>query len=196
MIVGVKKGHLVLLRLALFVAIFFATVLIPKISADADSPSGRGSGQLVLVEKFGIDHPDQVVDFDYGGDAFPFYVTGPDGSIKQHQRLSSGKLAVRLRGGLGANETRQFRIVPGFPPNEFADEADSVRVIETTQHYEIANTLVAVRVPKATLPVNALAPIQAVRLRDQTWAGAEGGGSPIMDLADKDRKSTRLNSSH
>jgi hypothetical protein len=180
-----KKGRLVLVRSALFVAIFFATVLIPKISVDAGSPRGRGSGQLVLAEKFGINHPDQVVDFDYSSDVFPFYVTGPDGLITQYQRLSNGKLAVRVRGGLRANETRLFRIVPGFAPNEPADEADSVRVIETAQHYEIANSLVAVRVPKATLPVNALAPIQAVRLRDQTWAGAEGGGSPITDLAGK-----------
>src|SRR5262249_5867668 len=65
---------------------------------------------------------------------------------------SSGKLALRLRGGLRANETRRFRIVPGFAPSEPVDEADAVRVVETATHYEIANALVAVRVPRAILP--------------------------------------------
>ena len=59
-----------------------------------------------------------------------------------HQTLSGGKLALRLRGGLQANETRRFQIVPGAAPSEPADEADSVRVVETAEHYEIANTLV------------------------------------------------------
>jgi hypothetical protein len=39
---------------------------------DPDSPSGR-LGQLVLAEKLGIDHPDQVVDFDYSTHNLPFY---------------------------------------------------------------------------------------------------------------------------
>jgi hypothetical protein len=92
---------------------------------------------------------------------------------------------LRVRGGLRANETRRFRIVSGTPPSEPADEVDSVRVVETADHYEIANALVAVRVPRAISPGHALAPIQAVRLRDKTWAGAETGGSAIMDLAGK-----------
>src|SRR4029453_18867157 len=79
-----------------------------RISADSGSPSGRAFGQLVLTEKLGIDHPDQVIDFDYSTDTFPFYVTGADGAITHHQRLSGGKLALRLRGGLRANETRRF----------------------------------------------------------------------------------------
>ena len=139
----------------------------------------------MLAEKLGIDHPDQVVDFDYSTDTFPFYVTEADGAVIHHQRLSGGKLALRVRGGLRANETRRFRIVSGSAPSEPADEADSVRVVETAEHYEIANALVAVRVPRAILPVHPLAPIQAVRLRDGTWAGAETGGSAITDLAGK-----------
>jgi hypothetical protein len=174
-----------LIRSALFLATVFAGVLTPKISADADSPSGRAFGELVVAEKLGIDHPDQVVDFDHNTDTLPFYITAADGAVMHHQRLSGGKLALRLRGGLRANQICRFRIVPGFAPSEPADEADSVRVVETAEHYEIANALVAVRVPRATLPGNALAPIQAVRLRDKTWAGAQTGGTPITDLAGK-----------
>src|SRR5262249_9363883 len=162
-----------------------AAALTPKISANAGSPSGHAFDELVLAEKLGIDHPDQVVDFDYSTDTSPFYVTAPDGAVTQYQRLAGGKLALRLRGGLRANEVRRFRIVPGFAPSEPADDADSVRVVETAAHYEIANALVAVRVPRAILPGNALPPIQAVRLRDKTCAGAETGGSPITDLAGK-----------
>jgi hypothetical protein len=136
-----------------------------------------------MAEKLGIDHPDQVIDFDYSAHSLPFYVTEADGTVMHHQTLSGGRLALRLRGGLRANETRRFRIVSGVAPSEPADEADSVRVVETIDHYEIANTLVAIRVPKAILPTHALAPIQGVRLRDGIWAGAETSGSAIIDLA-------------
>src|SRR5262245_48938138 len=97
------------------------------VNVDAGSQSGRALDQLVLPERLGIDHPDQVVDFDYNGDTLPFYVTEADGTIIHHQPLSGGKLALRLRGGLRANETRRFRIVSGSAPSAPADEADSVR---------------------------------------------------------------------
>jgi hypothetical protein len=102
-----------LLRFALFAAVFFAAALTPKISANAGNPSGRALGELVLAEKRGIQHPDQVVDFDYSTDTSPFYVTAADVAVTQYQRLSGGKLA----GGLRANEARRFRIVPGFAPS-------------------------------------------------------------------------------
>src|SRR5262245_58980877 len=172
-----------LLRAALFVAIFFAAALTPKISANAGSPSGHAFDELVLAEKLGIDHPDQIVDFDYSTDTVPFFVTEADGTIIPHQPVSGGKLALRVRGGLRANQTRRFRIVSGSAPSVPVDEADSVRVVETAEHYEIANALVAVRVPRAILPGHSLAPIQAVRLRDGAWVGAETGGSAITDLA-------------
>jgi hypothetical protein len=63
-----------LLRSALFIALFFAAALTPKIGANAGSPSGRALGQLGLAEKLGIDHADHVVDFDYSTGTFPFYV--------------------------------------------------------------------------------------------------------------------------
>jgi hypothetical protein len=54
--------------LALFFQIGHATELDNAsilLSANSpDSPSGRKLEQLVLAEKLGIDHPDQVVDFD------------------------------------------------------------------------------------------------------------------------------------
>ena len=140
-----------------------------NVVADVGSLSGRILGQLVLPEKLGIDHPDQVVDFDYSADTRPFYVAEADGTVIHHQRLSDGKLALRARGGLLANETRQFRIVSGTAPSEPADEADSVRVVETAEHYEVANAFVAVRVPRAISAAQPSAPIRAVRLRDGVW---------------------------
>ena len=109
---------------------------------------GRESGQLVLAEKLGINHPDQIVDFDYSTDTFPFYVTEADITVINHQSLSDGKLALRVRDGLRANETQRFRIVSGTAPSEPADEADSVHVVETAECYEIANALIAVRTQK------------------------------------------------
>src|SRR5262249_23490209 len=128
-IIVVKTGDTVLIRPPLFIAVFFAAALTPKISADADSASGRALGQMVLAKKLGIAHPDQVADFDYSTDTdtFHFYVTAADGVVMRHQSLSSGKLALRLGGGLRANETRRFRIVPGLAPNEPADEASARR---------------------------------------------------------------------
>src|SRR5262245_38874355 len=66
-------------------------------SADASSLSGQTFGHLVLAEKLGIDHQDQVVDFDYTTNTSPFYVTEADGTIIRHQSLSGGKLALRVR---------------------------------------------------------------------------------------------------
>src|SRR5262245_54904265 len=161
-----------LLRSVLFIALFFAAALTSKINSDAGSLSGRELGQLELAETLGINHPDQVVDFDYSAVTFPFYVAEADGTVIQHQSLSGGKLALRVRDGLRANETRRYRIVSGTAPSEPADEADSVRVVETADHYEIANALVAVRVPRANSPAHSPAPILAVRLRDGAWSGA------------------------
>src|SRR5262245_35157438 len=84
-----------------------------RINANTGSPSARAFDQLVLTEKLGIYHPDQVINFDYSTDIFPFYVTEADGTVIHHQPLSGGKLALRVRGGLRANETRRFRIVSG-----------------------------------------------------------------------------------
>ena len=55
-----------------------------------DSPSGRALGQLVLAEKLGFDHPDQVVDFDYSTESLPFYVTEADDTVIHHQTEGTG----------------------------------------------------------------------------------------------------------
>jgi hypothetical protein len=139
------------------------------------------SSALVLVERLGIHHPDQIIHFERSTEAGAYHITADDGALVHHQRLSDGRLAVRVQGGLQANETRRFHIVPGTPASLAVDDADSVRVVEAADHYEIANRLVAIRVPRATSPARALAPIQGVRLRDGTWAGMVRGGA-IADL--------------
>ena len=113
-----------------------ASILLGGMTGDdSGSPSGHALGQLVMAEKLGTDHPDQVVDFDYSTHSLPFYVTEADGTVIHHQTLSGGRLALRLRGGLRANETRRFGLVSGVVPSEPADEAESVRVIENVDHY-------------------------------------------------------------
>ena len=79
-----------------------------RINADCGSPSGRAFAELVLTEKLGIHHPDQVIDFDYNTDTSPFYVTEADGTVIHYQPLSGGKLALRLRDGSGANDLAGF----------------------------------------------------------------------------------------
>jgi hypothetical protein len=64
----------------------------------------------------------------------------------------------------------------------------------TRRAVRIANALVAVRLPRAILPARALAPSQAVQLRDGTWAAAPGGGSAIVDLAGKPLRGDRTGS--
>jgi hypothetical protein len=137
------------------------------------------------VERLVIRHPDQIIECDVASETMPFHVVTADSVVIHHQSLSSSRLAMRVRGGLDANETRRFRILPGAPLSTAADDADSVRVVERDEQYEIANALVAGRVPRAILPARSLALIQAVRLRDGAWAAAPGGGSAIVDLAGK-----------
>ena len=65
-----------------------ASILLSANQATGDNPgsrNGRASGQLVLAEKLGIGHPDQVVDFDYSTVNLPFYVTEADDKVIHHQ---------------------------------------------------------------------------------------------------------------
>src|SRR5262245_60014707 len=94
-----KKVLVLLFGLAVFFQLSHGTELcdlsIPSnadrknVVADVGSLSGRILGQLVLPEKLGIDHLDQVVDFDYSTDTLPFYVAQADGTVVHYQRLDS-----------------------------------------------------------------------------------------------------------
>ena len=77
-----------LLRCALFIAVFFAAALAPKNSADAGSKVERTFGQLVLAEKLGIDHPDQVIDV-YYFHALPKSFSGA--VLRLHSLAASGQ---------------------------------------------------------------------------------------------------------
>src|SRR5262245_45466170 len=78
--------------------------------APVGQASELSSSQLMLVERLGIHHPDQIVHFEHSGEAKPFYVTEDDNIVVHHQRLSDGRVAVRVKGGLLANETRRFHM--------------------------------------------------------------------------------------
>jgi len=157
----------------------------------SDDVNAVNENSLTISERFGISHPDQIVSFDGHIDS-PFHLVASDGSTIHHQMLSNDRLAIRIVGGLHANETRRFRIAPGkaIPPT--LDDTDVVSVREFGEYYELSNPLVGVRVPKLRNQARPYAPIQAVRLRDGNWAGAGLGSSLIVDLAGRPIRFTDL----
>jgi hypothetical protein len=129
-------------------------------SSNVTSMAVLPSCELAVVERLGISHPDQTIDFHYVTEPTPFHVVTAKGVVVHHQFLFGGRLAVRVHGGLQVGETRRFRIVPGAQPSTPMDEIDSVRIVEAAEHYDIATPLIAVRVPRATSQHRALSPIR------------------------------------
>jgi hypothetical protein len=99
------------------------------------SALASASREPVLVERLGIRHADQINDFDLATDTMPFHVVTADSVVVHHQRLYSSRLAVHVRGGLDANETRRFRILPGAPLSTHRRRG-FVRVVERDEQYE------------------------------------------------------------
>lgn len=121
-----------------------------------------------IVERFGVTHPEQIVDFDMptGTPTNGVAVVNDAGEPVVFQFLEGGKkLAVRT--DLPANATKSWTLQRGQPVT-----ADEVTVTETETYYEIANERTAVRVTKpgpVTDLKRLLAPVQGVRLADGTW---------------------------
>lgn len=125
---------------------------------------------FTLTERFGVSHPDQVLDFDLDKpvEAGTSRLLDANGQEVAYQLLEGGKkLAVRT--DLPAGETLTWRLMPGKPA---ARVADAVVVAEVDGNYEITNGLTGLRVPRA-VPVNDVktipAPVQGVRYRDGAW---------------------------
>ncbi len=129
-------------------------------------------GTYTLTERYGVAHPEQVVALRLRAPPAPgvaYDVRGPNGQPVAHQWLSDGRLAVRLEGGLAAFGSRSFTVSEQAPSPPAG--SNLVSVVEGPQVIEISNGLVGVRVPTlAQTPSQAPVPIQAVRLRNGTWA--------------------------
>jgi len=127
---------------------------------------------LELVERFGVSHPTQIVDFD-----LPAPLAGPDVRVLDGEgqevcgQLLDGGRRIALMTDLPAGQSRSWTMYAGQRPAAFEG---GIAVTETPEQYEIANGLVGVRVPGPPTAPPALdalpAPVQGVCMRDGTWA--------------------------
>lgn len=153
-----------------------------------------------LVERLGVAHPEQIIDFDLRApvDASKSHLLGPDGKEVPYQLIDDGKkLAVRTDIPLGAKKT--WRLLTSRGP---AAATEGVEVIEAADWYEITNGLVGIRVAKpgqadaAWKPLFDLlaweadaprvfmpAPVQGIRYRDGQWSGVGPNGLAALATA-------------
>ena len=152
-----------------------ALALAGALLVHAPSVGRRSAGPTALpaftvVERFGVAHPDQIIDFDLKAPIDPARHRLLDASGREvaYQLLAGGRrLAVRT--DLPARATRSWRLVAGRPA---ADMPDAVTVREAGDFYEVTNGIAGVRVTRAAPivdPASAPAPVQGIRLRDGAW---------------------------
>jgi hypothetical protein len=118
-----------------------------------------------LCEVFGVSHPRQVVELDYGrtieGAA---YMVGPDGTEVPFQALGNGNILIET--DLPAKTERVYRLIEG----RRAAAGGPVQVISSDASFEVTNGITGVRIARPREAGDlALAPIQGIRLRDGTW---------------------------
>jgi len=135
----------------------------------------RTDGSSITVrERFGVAHPPQVATLpvDNPNRSAAFYdVRDANDQPVPHQWLNGGGLAVLLANGLPARGSQTWKLVPVASPPPQSTAPNQVTVVDGAQTIEISNGLVGVRLPKLSSPPTAApAPIQAVRLKNGTWA--------------------------
>ena len=141
----------------------------PGLAQDAATQSIR---EFVLVERFGVAHPDQIVELELGGervDPAARRMLDDAGKEVPFQVLDGGtRIAVRT--DLPANATRRWRLVDG---RATAETPQAVRVAKTKAGFEIGHGSAAIRLPRDGVPDGGRvpAPIQGMRLRDGSWIG-------------------------
>ena len=117
-----------------------------------------------IHEGFGVAHPSQIVDFDFGKRINPdhSFMLGPQGTEVPFQLLHDGKIAVEAT--LAADSRAEWKLCAGRAPRRFPN---AVRIAEFPAWYEIVNGLTGMRIARPGHP--ALAPIQGILYRDGTW---------------------------
>lgn len=156
------------MRLTALIACLVATAT----PAFAQSPGPAAPREFRLVERFGVAHPDQVVEFDLGGgriDPAATRMLDEAGKEVAFQALRGG-LRVAISTDLPAHASRRWKLVEG---RSGAEVPQAVRVARTDAGFEIGHEAAALRLPPGGGPVEAPspAPIQGVRLRDGKWVG-------------------------
>ena len=162
------------MRIPFLIACLLAPVSAGMAQASADEPIR----EFRLVERFGVAHPDQIVEFDLGGrriDPQACRLLDESGREVPFQALDGGA-RVAIRTDLPANSERRWTLVPGRPT---AVDPQAVGVAKAEAGFEIGHRGAALRLPLGGVPAEgpAPAPIQGVRLRDGRWIGT--GPNPI-----------------
>ncbi len=153
----------------------------PPARVAGQSPGSTSPIQVFEIqERFGVSHPDEIIDFDLAGKINPANsrMIGPDGKETLFQLLEGGK-KVAVRTDLPAGMKKTWKLMEGRPS---AETAEAVQVEERPNYFAITAGPSGVRVPKACDPSSAKpgavpAPVQGIRLRDGAWAAT--GPNPI-----------------
>ncbi len=131
-------------------------------------PESRGE-TFSVKERFGVSHPNQIIDFDLTQTIDPTSTSLADarGVEVPYQVLDGGrKLAVQTDLPAGAEKT--WTVVHGRTPE--GQSVDAVHLQRAERYYEITNALIGVRIVRPGRNWKATpAPIQGVRMRDGTW---------------------------
>ena len=162
---------------------------------------------FAIQERFGVSHPDQVIDFDLGEKIDPAHAhmigPGVDGSADRpvaFQLLEDGR-KIAVRANLPAGATRTWKLISGRGPSA-PPEHDLVRVVEKEPYYEITNGVTGVRIPTARFqlpadftawpglfnirvdkPFYLPAPVQGVLLPDGVWTAT--GPNALQTVAEE-----------
>ncbi|MFN7918876.1 MAG: hypothetical protein U0Q16_02195 [Bryobacteraceae bacterium] len=105
---------------------------------------GQTPEVFVAEERFGVNHPAQLIEFDSaGGDPGSAVMMGPNQEEVPFQAMSSGRIAVIS--DLPAGSQRVFQLVKGRQAKQFPG---SVVLADQGDFYEISNGLTGVRIAK------------------------------------------------
>ncbi|MHB9133339.1 MAG: hypothetical protein ACYDBB_19910 [Armatimonadota bacterium] len=135
------------------------------LSALAQAPKPLAT--FTLTEAFGVAHPDQIVYFDLPASINPAkaQLVDADGKPVIYQKMANGQLAVRTDLPKGAKRTWSLHAGKPVPT-----AADAVTITPGQGYAEIANGMIAIRVPMVAADLKQTpSPIQGLRYRDGTW---------------------------
>ena len=139
---------------------FLGLLLVPKLVL--------GDETFTIQERFGVNHPLQVIDFDLATPTTFGRVIGPDGITEVAAQFLEGGKKVAVQTDLPMHATRSWRVTSG--PSTAA-AINPVLVTTQSAYYEITNGLTGVRITRPGADAqNRLAPIQGIWLRPGVWA--------------------------
>jgi len=136
-----------------------------------------GAVTVELTERFGVAHPEQIVEVSLAQPLAPgaWSLRDASGGTKPAQVLE-GRKCVALQTDLPAGSTRKWRLAPEAATTM---PADPVGIRTDAAGLELGNRLVGVRLPApGTAPAASLAPLLALRWGTRPWVGP--GASQIV----------------